>query len=107
MWELAHGPIPPGMCVLHTCDTPACVEIGHLWLGTHHDNALDRSQKGRSGKSKRGLPWGVNRLAGHRTKPYTAQARINGMTRYFGYFATAGEAHLAARQAVTAHRNLS
>lgn len=46
MWELTNGPIPAGMHVLHTCDTPACVRPDHLFLGTHGDNMRDRWRKG-------------------------------------------------------------
>ncbi len=35
------------MCVLHRCDTPACINPDHLFLGTRHDNNLDRDKKGR------------------------------------------------------------
>lgn len=47
-WELHNGVIPSGMCVLHRCDNPKCVNPGHLFLGTHHDNALDRKLKERT-----------------------------------------------------------
>jgi hypothetical protein len=46
-WELVNGPIPQGLCVLHHCDTPACVRPEHLFLGTKADNNADMRAKGR------------------------------------------------------------
>ena len=47
-WELAHGLIPSGLCVLHRCDNPKCVRPYHLFLGTQTDNIKDREQKKRT-----------------------------------------------------------
>jgi hypothetical protein len=49
-WELAHGPIPDGMGVLHRCDNPPCVADEHLFLGTNQDNTADRDAKGRQAR---------------------------------------------------------
>lgn len=47
-YRLHFGDIPVGMCVLHRCDVPSCVNPEHLFLGTKRDNALDCQAKDRS-----------------------------------------------------------
>lgn len=46
-WILHYGEIPAKMRVLHTCDTPSCVNPDHLFLGTDKDNYDDAVRKGR------------------------------------------------------------
>ena len=48
-YEIYNGPIPNGLCVLHRCDVPCCVNPEHLFLGDRIENNRDRHQKGRSG----------------------------------------------------------
>ncbi len=45
-YELHYGPIGRA-CVLHKCDTPACVNPQHLTLGTQTENLADMRAKGR------------------------------------------------------------
>lgn len=58
-WILTHGEITNGLCVLHKCDNPACVNPSHLWLGTVAENNLDCLKKGRNKQPK----WSKNGMA--------------------------------------------
>ncbi len=42
------GPLKAGMVIMHSCDTPLCVNPGHLKQGTHADNVADAVKKGRA-----------------------------------------------------------
>ena len=52
-WELTRGPIPASAVIRHACDTPLCVNPGHLVVGTHADNVADRVARGRSALGER------------------------------------------------------
>lgn len=51
-WMLAHGEIPSGLMVCHKCDTPQCVNVSHLFLGTCKQNKADSIKKGRHSHGK-------------------------------------------------------
>lgn len=46
-YELHKGQIPDGLVVMHSCDTPACVNPDHLSVGTFKENTADMIAKGR------------------------------------------------------------
>ena len=46
-WEMAKGPIPDGMVILHRCDVPSCVNPDHLSIGTQAENLKDMFAKDR------------------------------------------------------------
>lgn len=50
-WEAAGRVIPKGMLVLHRCDVRSCINVDHLFIGTHLDNARDCINKGRDRKA--------------------------------------------------------
>ena len=71
-YEAFCGPIPDGLWVLHRCDTPACVNPDHLFVGTASDNTRDMLAKGRrdilrgdrhpSARRTERFVWAVRRL---------------------------------------------
>src|SRR6185436_14753653 len=47
-WIKNNGEIPKGLLVLHKCDIRSCVNIEHLWLGSHKENSQNMVKKGRA-----------------------------------------------------------
>lgn len=50
-YMLFNGDFDRTLWVLHKCDTPACVNPGHLFLGDAQDNSDDKMSKGRGRSS--------------------------------------------------------
>ena len=51
-YELLNGPIPSGAILLHSCDTPACINPAHLAVGTQLSNVQDMLRKRRANKAR-------------------------------------------------------
>lgn len=94
--------------VLHKCDTPACINPDHLFLGTHYDNIVDRLAKNRwparnKGPRKRGGSTYLPKM-----RKWQSQVTVAGADFYLGVFNTQKEADDAAelkRSTVLAARN--
>jgi hypothetical protein len=75
-WKYQHGDVPEGLLVCHKCDNPSCVNVDHLFLGTHKDNMRDCRDKGRLNIS--GLPVG-HKSQGMKNGTYTTpESRVYG-----------------------------
>lgn len=66
-YEKAYGPIPEGLVVMHSCDTPACIEPTHLSVGTQKQNVDDMIAKNRKAILK-GTSHGRARLTDDQVK---------------------------------------
>ena len=94
-YELFVGPIPEGLDVCHSCDVPACVNPGHLFLGTHQDNMDDGKAKarfargGRHGRITHPEEWGDSKLTADAVRAIRQLPRRRGLaTELAGHYKT-------------------
>lgn len=103
-YTLAHGPIPDGMQIDHTCHNRACVNPAHLRLATARQNHENLS--GPIGNNTSGVR-GVFRAA--RGRPWRAAVGHDGGQIHLGKFDTRDEAEAAAiakRNEIYTHNDL-
>lgn len=82
-YTLAYGPIPEDVFICHACDNPSCVEVAHLYAGSHTENMLDRAQKGRNGRpTKAGKVLGWDAVLSIRRKHAAGQSRASLCAEY-------------------------
>lgn len=63
-FSLHHKVSVAGVCILHACDNPPCVNPAHLFKGTMADNVADKMRKGRhhGGRGPKGSKHGRAKL---------------------------------------------
>lgn len=89
-YELANGPIPPGVEIDHRCFVHACLRPSHLQPPTHKQNGENRAGPPSNNTSGvRGVYWYASRQKWH------ASVGHNGRKYHAGYFTTIEEAEAA------------
>jgi hypothetical protein len=88
IWEECFGLIPPGLCVLHQCDKPTCINPQHLFLGTQTANMRDRQSKNRQARGEQQgravLTIEDIKEIRRRCKPYDKENGCTALAREYG-----------------------
>ena len=79
-WELTNGPVPDGLCILHSCDNRACVNPSHLHPGTKTENNRERDERRRTAHN-RGQAAGRSAKLRDQDIPLIRAALRNGRTQ--------------------------
>jgi hypothetical protein len=77
-FEMVHGPIPPGVFILHSCDNPPCVNPAHLRMGTQRENMEDRADRGRKPTGEASRAWARSSLTPDDIRAIRADPRSGG-----------------------------
>ena len=88
-YEIAVGPIPPGMMIDHTCNNPDCVNPSHLRLATPSQNRFNTRRYRSNRCGLKGVSWF------RKTKKWRARIQAYGIAIIIGYFDDPNAAHLA------------
>lgn len=86
VWEKEHGEVEKGKEVCHKCDNPACINLEHLFLGTHQENMQDMVNKKRN-KPMKGELNGNSKLAEKQIKELISlkgKQNISELARKYG-----------------------
>lgn len=94
VYEKAHGLIPKGFVVMHTCNNRGCTNLEHLVLGTQSENLKDMYNKGRQGD--RDFPKGESHHFTTLTKEEVEELKAT--PYYRGLFSQWAKTHGVTRQ---------
>ncbi len=75
-WAERGEPLPVGMILCHRCDTPACINPAHLFIGTVAVNNADMRAKQRHA---RGAAHGLAKLTGQQVRDIRSAAGRRGL----------------------------
>ena len=106
-YALEHGEAPADIDVLHSCDTPRCVNVHHLSLGDDAENTRQKVERNRQAQGlKHRAVSGIPKTSPHasrfrgvcwdaRARKWKAQIWADGRQRHLGLFTREDDAAAA------------
>jgi len=88
-WELANGPLPPGVFLDHVCNNRSCVNPGHLRQASLADNNCNRKMHRNNSCGLKGVYFDKP------AKRWRARIRRHGVSYHLGRFDSPELAHEA------------